>query len=379
MNPNVGGGDHIANYVEYQVLNWCKEMLGYPDEASGLLVSGGSMANLIGLTVARSAKAGFDVRAHGLAGEGQQLTMYGSQEMHSSLQKGLELLGLGGDALRYTPVDEQFRIRLEDLEEAIARDREAGLQPICIIGNAGTVNTGAFDDLEALADIAEKEGLWFHVDGAFGALAALAPDLRPLVSGMERADSLAFDMHKWMYLPFEVGCALVRHERTHAETFALTPDYLIHAERGVAAGPPWLSEYGVQLSRGFRALKVWMSFKAHGIRQFGRLIQQNVDQARYLAGLVAESPHLEMLAPVPLNIACFRYVSPDLDDSALNALNEEILLRLHESGVAVPSSTTLNGSYAIRVCVTNHRSRRADFDLLVDEILRLGKQLASEG
>jgi glutamate/tyrosine decarboxylase-like PLP-dependent enzyme len=375
MNPNVGGGDHVANYVEAQVLNWCKEMLGYPAEASGLLVSGGSMANLVGLTAARNTLAGFDVRQQGLLASPATMTIYGSCETHSSVQKAVELLGLGSDSLRAVPVNSDFQIKVTALETVISEDRDNGYRPICVVGNAGTVNTGAIDDLNALADICKRERLWFHVDGAFGALAALSPELRPSLAGMERADSLAFDMHKWMYMPYEIGCALVRREEDHRRAFSLTADYLAHTERGLAGGSLWFSEYGPQLSRGFRALKAWMSIKEHGIQKYGRLIQQNVDQARYLADLVDASPDLERSAPVTLNIVCFRFKADHLDDTALNALNEELLIQLHEKGIAVPSYTTLGDKYVLRVCITNHRSRREDFDLIVREVISIGKEL----
>ncbi len=376
MNPNMGGGEHVANYVESEVLSWCKEMMGFPAEASGLLVSGGSMANLVGVTVARNSRASFDIRREGLQSDHPRLVMYGSAEMHSSLEKSVELIGLGGSALRKIPVNAEYQIDLSALRKAIQEDRRAGLRPFCVVGNAGTVNTGALDDLEALAEISRGEGLWMHVDGAFGALARLSPALRALVAGLEKADSLAFDLHKWMYMPFEVGCVLVRREQDHRRAFSLTPDYLSRAERGLAAGTHWFSDYGIQLTRGFRALKVWMSIKEHGVEKYGRLIRQNVDQARYLAGLVDESPVLERLAPVPLNIVCFRYRAPGYGEEELNALNGELLIRLHESGIAAPSSTTLNGRYALRAAITNHRSRREDFDVLVHAVERIGKELA---
>ena len=375
MNPNVGGADHVANYVELQVLDWCKEMLAYPAEASGLLVSGGSMANLVGLTVARNTKAEFDLRQQGIYACPRKMTLYGSKETHSSVQKAVELLGLGSDAFRQIRVNEDFQIDLSELEAAIARDRKAGCQPFCVVGNAGTVNTGAIDDLERLAHICEGEKLWFHLDGAFGALAALSPELRPLLAGMEKADSLAFDLHKWMYMPYEVGCALVRQEEVHRKAFALTPDYLTHSERGLAGGKIWFSDYGVQLSRGFRALKVWMSIKEHGVQKYAKLIQQNVEQARYLAKLVEDSADLQLLAPVPLNIVCFRFVADQQKDETLNELNKELLIQLHESGVVAPSYTLINGKYALRVAITNHRSRRQDFEVLADEVVRLGKKL----
>lgn len=378
MNPNLGGGDHVPVYVESQVLDWCKHMLGYPADASGLLVSGGSMANLVGLTVARNTRAAFPAREKGLRAGGHQLTLYSSKETHSSNLKAAELLGLGREALRLIRTDRQFRVDVEALEAAILADRAAGHQPFCVVGNAGTVNTGAFDDLQALADLCAREGLWFHVDGAFGALAALSPELKPLVAGMERADSVAFDMHKWMYMPIEIGCALVRREREHREAFSLTPDYLTHADRGLAGGASWFSDYGVQLSRGFRALKAWFSLMTHGVDRYRRLIEQNVEQAQFLAERVDAERELQRLAPAPLNIVCFRFLAPNLDDHALNRLNEELLLRMHESGLAVPSSTTLDGRYALRVAITNHRSRREDFDLLVRETLRLGRDLTAE-
>ena len=379
MNPNVGGADHVANYVEAQVLDWCKEMLGYPAESSGLLVSGGSMANLVGLTVARNSKAEFDLRTHGVHAAPRKMTLYGSQETHSSVQKATELLGLGSNAFRQIPVNSDFEIDISALETAIFEDRQEGYQPICIIGNAGTVNTGAIDDLDRLADICQREGLWFHVDGAFGALAVLSSELRPLLVGMERADSLAFDLHKWMYMPYEVGCALVRQEEDHRRTFSLTPDYLTHSDRGLAGGSIWFSDYGVQLSRGFRALKVWMSMKEHGAEKYGRLIQQNIDQARYLTSQVEDMSELQLLAPVPLNIVCFRFVADNLDDESLNDLNKELLIDLHESGVAAPSYTVIDGKYALRVAITNHRSKREDFELLVREVIRLGRKLLHSG
>ncbi len=377
MNPNVGGAEHAASRVEVQVLDWCKEMLGYPREASGLLVSGGSMANLVGLAVARNAKAEDDVAQSGLAGLPRRMVLYASTETHNSVKKAVSLLGLGRQALREIPVDREFRVDLAALRAAIAADRAAGHHPFCVVGNAGTVNTGALDDLEALADLCRDQDLWLHVDGAFGALAALAPELRPRARGMERADSLAFDFHKWMYMPFEVGCVLVRHEEQHHATFTAPAEYLKRSDRGTASGPTWFSEYGVQLSRGFRALKVWMSLQEHGARKYGRLIEQNVAQAVYLTERVERTPELELLAPTALNIVCFRYRAPGLDDEMLDRLNEEVLLGIQEAGVAVPTATRLRGRYAIRVAIVNHRSRREDFDLLVEEVLARGRAYAS--
>jgi len=365
------------NYVELQVLDWCKEMLGFPPSAGGLLTSGCSASNLIALAVARNARAGFDVRAEGLAGP--RLTVYCSAEAHSSLTKAVELLGMGTRSLRRVPSDDLMRIDLEALAGMVARDRDDGLLPVCVVGVAGTTNTGSIDDLPALADFCEREGLWFHVDGAFGAWAAIAPASRHLVAGMERADSLAFDLHKWMNLTYPVGCVLVRDAEAQLRAFSLTPSYLAHGdgERGLTGvDVPWLSDYGFELSRGFHALKAWMALKEHGADKFGRVIQQNIDQARYLAGLVEATPELELALPVALNIVCFRYVRPGLDDVALDRLNKSIELELQERGIAVPSVSTIGGRQYLHVAVANHRSRYEDFDLLVREVARLGEELA---
>jgi aromatic-L-amino-acid decarboxylase len=376
MNPHLAGYDQSAALVERQVVRWMAELLRFPADASGLLVSGGSMANLVGLTVARNAKAGFDVREIGLQeARHPRLVFYGSGETHSWARKAAELLGLGNSAFRRVPVTAAYQVDLPALRSAIAADRKDGARPFCVVGNAGTVNTGATDDLRELARITRGEDLWFHVDGAFGAFAALAPSLAEVVAGMEEADSLAVDLHKWGYLPFEVGLALVRDEAAHRAAFATRSSYLEPTPRGIVAGGLPFAELGVQLSRGFRALKVWMSFKTYGARALGRLVEQNVRQARHLRDLVLAHPRLELMAPVPLNVVCFRFASPGLDDAALDRVNQEILIQVQERGIAVPSSTVLDGRFALRAAITNHRSRLKDFDLLVEAVTGIGEEL----
>lgn len=369
---------HSNSYVELQVLDWCKTLLGYPASASGLLTSGCSASNLIGLAVARSARAGFDVRTKGLKHAQQPMTIYCSEEAHSSIQKAVELLGFGSDSLRRVPVNDAMQIDLAALRATIEADRTSGHHPLCVVGVAGTTNTGSIDDLHGLADLCSQEGLWFHVDGAYAAWAAIAPQSKSLVAGLERADSLAFDLHKWMYLPYPIGCVLVSSADDHRRAFSLTPTYLAHGEgqRGLTGvdGPPWLSDYGFELSRGFHALKAWMTIKEQGITKYAKLIQQNIDQAQYLARLVEAAPQLELAMPVTLNVACFRYLRPGLDDDALNELNKQIEVELQECGTAVPSTVSIKRKKYLHVAITNHRSRREDFDLLVREVIRLGNE-----
>ncbi|HEY3858553.1 MAG TPA: aminotransferase class V-fold PLP-dependent enzyme [Gammaproteobacteria bacterium] len=374
MNVNAAGFDQSSTYVELQVIEWFKELMGFPAAAGGILVTGGSVSNLVGLNVARSAMAPFAVRREGLSGQ-PRLMYYTSSETHNSAQKAVELMGLGDESLARIPVDADYRMDVAALKARIAADRREGRLPVCVVANAGTVNTGAVDDLEAIADLCRDEKLWLHVDGAFGAFAVLDPEKRALVKGMERADSLAFDLHKWMYLPYDVGCVLVRDNEKHKAAFAVAASYLSKLEGGIAAAPIAFADYGPQLSRGFRALKVWLNLKAHGADAFARLISQNLEQARYLERRVAAEPELELLAPVPLNVVNFRYRRAGLDEKTLNYLNARILVALQERGIAAPSSTVLDGRFAIRVAITNHRSRREDFDALADAVLALGKEL----
>ncbi|RLD28337.1 MAG: amino acid decarboxylase, partial [Bacteroidetes bacterium] len=333
LNPNLGGGNHAGHKVEEQVINWIKEIIEFPKSASGLLVSGGSMANYTALAVARNVKAEYDIRAEGL--KTNNLVYYASTEIHSCNTKAVELLGLGTKGLRKIKVNEDYTINIEALKAQIKEDKAYGLQPICIIGTSGTVNTGAVDDLNTLADICEQENLWFHVDGAIGAIAMLSNTVKPQLKGIERSDSVALDLHKWLHMPFEAGCVLIKDDAGHKNTFSLIPEYLEKNTRGLAAGENWFSEYGLQLSRRFRALKVWMSLKEHGSKRFGRMITRNVEQANYLGELVNNTKDLELIAPIGMDIVCFRYHPEKLNLEELNALNKEIKLQIEERSIAL--------------------------------------------
>lgn len=248
--------------------------------------------------------------------------------------------------------------------------------PFCIVGNVGTVNTGAIDPLDELLAVARENGLWWHLDGAFGALAYLVDAYKPQLRAMCQADSVAFDLHKWMYMPYEIGCVLIRDKALHRAAFGLQPSYLLSHERGLAAGPDPITNYGLELSRGFKALKAWMSLKEHGIEKYARLIRQNIAQCFYLGQLIENEPLLELLTPVTLNVVCFRYrPEQHMPDEALNALNKEILMQLHERGIAAPSYTLLQGRYAIRVANVNHRSQKADFEALTAAVVDIGQAL----
>lgn len=375
---NLGGGNFAGALMDDQVTNWLKEMMGFPDTAGGTLVSGGSMANIVGLTVARNAMAGIDVRSEGVAAIKQRLSYYASDQVHSCHQKAVELLGLGNNALRRVPSDSALRMDLAELRKQISEDRDAGRLPACVIATAGSVNTGAIDDLKAIRQLCDEEGLWLHVDGCIGALMAIAPENRHLVDGIEGADSLALDPHKWLHVPFEAGCALIKDAALHRDAFAVHPEYLEEKPRGIAAAE-YLQDYNLQTSRGFRALKVWLTLKEHGVAKFGRLIDQNIAQARYLTELVKEDAELELVAPTTVNIVCFRYKPAELADDALEALNTEIMIRLQESGTAAVSDTTVKGRHCLRAAICNHRTRTSDLKLLLQEIKSVGLEVLENG
>jgi aromatic-L-amino-acid/L-tryptophan decarboxylase len=373
---NLGGGNSAAGLMDQQVTGWIRTMMGFPKGSSGTLVDGGSMANIIGLTVARNEMAGVDVREEGVAAIPKPLRYYASDQVHSCHQKALEMLGLGNRALVRVPTDASFRMDIGALAAAIAKDRAAGLKPACVIATAGTTNTGAIDDIAAIRDLCRREGLWFHVDGCIGALVRIAPRHKHLVAGIEDADSLALDLHKWLHAPFEAGCALVRDKAKHRGAFAVSPEYLQGKPRGIAAAE-YLHDYGLQTSRGFRALKLWMLLREHGVAKFGRLIDQNIDQAHYLASLIEAEPFMTLMAPTSVNIVSFRYDPGGLDEAGLRGLNTEIMLRLQETGIAAVSDTTVHGRHCLRAAICNHRTRREDLELLIAEAKRIGGEVQS--
>ncbi|WP_366655606.1 pyridoxal-dependent decarboxylase [Fodinicurvata sp. EGI_FJ10296] len=377
LGSNLGGGDHAAAEIDQQVVAWMKEIMGYPATASGTLVSGGSMANLIGLTVARNRMSGIDMRDLGIGALKAPLRFYSSDQVHSCHRIALETMGLGNRALCRVPSDAACRMDIPALRKFIARDRAAGLQPACVIATAGTVNTGAIDDLEAIADFCADEGLWLHVDGCIGALLAIAPEGKALVRGIARADSIALDPHKWLHAPFEVGCALVRDADAHFGAFTVTPEYLENAPRGIASGA-WLHDFGLQTSRGFRALKVWMALEEQGAAKFGRLIDQDLAHARHLSERITATPDLRLCFPTTINIVCFRYDPGGLSEPELKRLNTEIMVRMQEAGVAAVSDTTVQGRHCLRAALNNHRTTRADLDILIDEVARQGAALIGD-
>jgi aromatic-L-amino-acid decarboxylase len=372
MNANLGGREHAPILVERQVIGWCRDLFGFPETSAGLLVTGTSLANLLAISVARTDRLGADVRRHGLRAA-PPLAAYAARSAHGCIAKAFETLGLGSDALRLLPTDADSRIDVAALRRAIVADRAAGAVPFLVIGTAGTVDTGAIDDLDALADVAASEDLWLHVDGAFGALAMLAPALAPRLAGISRADSLAFDFHKWAHVPYDAACVLVREGDLMRASFAQEPPYLARYQSGAGAGAPWFADYGIDLSRGFRALKVWFTLREQGRDRLGAAILKNCRQAAALGRAIRQAEELELMAPVALNIVCFRHCG--LPEPGRDALNKALVVALQESGIAVPSSTLLDGKLAIRVNLTNHRTTGADLLMFLQAVRAEGARL----
>ncbi|MES2185364.1 MAG: aminotransferase class V-fold PLP-dependent enzyme [Pseudomonadota bacterium] len=370
LNANLGGRDQMPLEVERQIVAWMRQLFGFPETASGLFVTGSSMANLVGLLVARTAALGAESRKTGLAASGLQLVAYTSADAHGCIAQAMAIAGLGTDALRRVPVDARRRLDVGSLARMMAADKALGRTRFFVAGTAGTVDAGAVDDLAAIAAVAREHGAWFHVDGAYGALGMLAPDVAPLLAGIGEADSIALDFHKWGQVPYDAGFILVRREADQLAAFSSPAAYLARHPRGLAASAqPWPCDLGPDLSRGFRALKTWFTLVTHGTDAMGAAISHSCRLARYLEQRVNDHPELEMLAPVELNIVCFRYCCTDP-----NAVNTEIVADLHESGIAVPSATTLDGRIAIRAAIVNHRTTSDDIDALLDATLACGRR-----
>ena len=385
LNANVGGWrlSPAASEIEYHLTRWFAQRFGLPEGSGGIVLSGGAMAGFVGLKLARDRKAGWDVRAEGVRG-GPQLTIYGSQEVHGINARAADMLGLGRDAVRMLAVDDEYRLDVDALRSAIEEDRATGRRPIAVVGSAGTVATGAIDPLDEIARACEEHDLWFHVDGAYGGPGVLAEELRPLFAGIERADSIAFDPHKWLYTPHSGGCILVRDFEDLSRSFSIAEhaDYVHEDKQRTRSGVDAIN-LGPQFSRGFWALKVWVSLLAHGRRAYARRIAHDVALARYLRERVAKRPEFEPMAPVTLSICCFRYVPPDLGsvrdrDEYLDELNERLMTELQMSGRVYPSNAVLRDRFVLRACVINFRTEAEDMDVLLDVAAELGSKLDAE-
>jgi len=361
LNANCGGRDHAPIACERQVIRWAAEMLGMPLNSSGLVLSGTSVANLIAVLVARTSALGDTVRRDGTGSA--RLTAYASAGAHLCVARALDMAGLGSSTLRPIAGSDDRGMNLADLRAAIAADRAAGLTPFLVVGTAGSVDTGAIDDLAGVAAICAEHRLWMHVDAAFGAVAMLSPALRPLFAGMEHADSVAFDFHKWAQVPYDAGCIVIRDGQAHRAAFAREVAYLRRNAHGLAAGEPWPVDLGPELSRGFRALKVWMTLKTFGADRIGRVAEACCRRACRLALAIDAAPALERVAAVPLNIVCFRVRGAD------DATQAAIAAMLQEAGSMVLSTTTIGGRVALRAAIVNHRTRDADVDAIVQAVL----------
>ncbi|HUA17469.1 MAG TPA: pyridoxal-dependent decarboxylase [Bryobacteraceae bacterium] len=385
MNPSCAGGDHAAIYLEHCAVRWLMELVGFPAERStGMLVSGASVASIVALGAARhwaALQAKCDIRARGLARLNAPLRLYTSTEAHSCIQKAVELLGLGADSLRRVAVDAEFRIDVEALRGAILRDRDNGLRPFCVVATAGTVSTGAIDPLWQLAALCGELDLWLHVDGAYGAPGILDPAIADRYRGMERVDSLALDPHKWLSVPVECGCVFVRNADLLRDAFSLVPAY-IRTEQGKGfGGMPWFSEYGVQQTRGFRALKLWTTLVSAGRAGLVEHVARHRRLAQLLAAKISAEADLQLAAPVTLSIVCFRYRPRDWSGTPeqLDALNKHIMETLQAEGRVFVTNAVLNGRFVLRACILHYETTEEDLTVLVDLVVDAGRRgLAAE-
>ena len=354
--------------IEQLVVRWLGSLIRYDHDAKGLLTSGGSMANMIALLIASRRKTGVAASRAGLWNAGPPMTIYASEEVHMSIPKAADILGFGRDQVRLIACDERHRMRVDLLEKTLRTDQSNGFRPFCVVGSAGTVNTGAVDPLDEIANVARDFDLWLHVDGAYGAPGVMAPDKRDLFAGLERADSVSLDPHKWLYVPVDAGCLLFR-DAVSAAVFSEDADYIkLHGHTDDAAFAYW--DYGVELSRRFRALKVWLTLGYYGVERIAQSIADDIALAAYMGEIVSQAEDFELLAPVELSICCFRYVPRELkgNDDQLNKLNEEIMGVVQKGGRAYLSNATVNGNFALRACITNFRTTKADVELTIDVV-----------
>jgi glutamate/tyrosine decarboxylase-like PLP-dependent enzyme len=380
VNPNVGAWvlSPIATEIEAQTVRWIAEMIGYPADCGGLLVGGGTAANTVGFLAARRARATWDIRGEGLQA-GPRLVAYASDETHTWLQKAADLFGLGTSSVRWIPTDADCRMDVALLEEAIERDLLAGALPFLVVATAGSVSTGAVDPVRDIAEVCRKHNLWLHVDGAYGAFAAVLPDAPAGLKELHLADSVALDPHKWLYAPLDVGCVLVRDPEALPATYLYRPPYY-HFEEEARDGGINYHQHGPDNSRAFRALKVWLALRQAGREGYARMISDDVALARALYERLEEYPELERLSN-SLSITTFRYVPAGADrDSeasrdALNALNAQVLERLQRGGAAFVSNAVLAGRFALRACVVNFRTTLADVEMLPEIVVRIGREV----
>ncbi len=355
----------VSTELEKLVIRWVCQFIGYSDGAAGAILDGGSTANFNCLAVARKNMMPEGMSRKGLTGM-KPMTVYVSGEGHSSFDKAVDMLGIGLDHLRKIPVDDRFRIRPAKLIVQIERDLKDGFQPVCIIGIAGTTNSGAVDDLNALAEIAKEYGIWYHVDAAYGGPAAALESVGHLFRGMEKADSVVINPHKWLYVPFEAACILVKEPEKLRKTFSLIPDYL--RSNDDSGGRIDLMEYQLPLTKSFKALKVWMTLKAYGARRLRETIQGDIDNAQYLAELAEESDDFELMAPVPLSIACFRYRPDEMSEEDAENLNRKLAHAIEQDGRIFLTATKINGITALRTCFINPRTTKKDVEQILEVI-----------
>jgi len=386
INQNVAiSGSGVATAVEIQVIEWIKQILEYGPGAGGILTSGGTIANLNAINIARNIKSENNVQKQGMKNQ-KDMIIYTTKEVHACIPKAVSILGIGTDNICWINVDENLSLDTADLEAKIVNDQNNNKQPFLVIASAGTVNTGAVDPLNKIADICQKYNLWFHVDAAYGGFATLSPNYKPILNGIKRADSIALDPHKWLFIPYEAGCVLVKNASNMKKTYAIAADYLHKNYDELKKDEIDFSDYGIQLSRGFRALKIWMSIKQYGVKKYGRIIEQNINLAKYFESLVQDIEDIEPISKVVLSTFCFRYIPVDLKkqlvqgydkekiNNYLDKLNRKIVDLFYNDQRAIISYTKIKNCFVLRLCIVNYRTKKQDIENIVDLVLELGSK-----